>query len=563
MVGLATLCHENHGYYRGQLRRCFTHRLEFKNGGGKMRNFDMPGRSPVQAENGMAATSHPLATATAVNVLRDGGNAVDAAVAASATLAVVEPHMTGIGGDCFVIVAEPDGRLHGLNGSGRAPAEASADWHRERGVAEMPETGPHAVTAPGAIKAWETLLEKFGTRGFDALLTDAIRYAEDGFPVHQRVAWDWANYAHELAADEGATQHYLAGGKAPRMGSRHRLPALGRTLRAIAKGGSRSFYQGAIAAEIAETVRKKGGFLSEADLAGVTADWVGTISARYGGHDVHEIPPNGQGITALILLRLMEQVGAGKLDPASAERYHLEIEAARLAYSVRDHLVADAAAMMVSPDDLLADGFIAALAARIDPEKRNPDLSLPKLPGSDTVYLTVVDRDRRAVSFINSLYSAFGSKIVTPVTGIALQNRGACFTLEKGHPNELGPGKRPMHTIIPAMATKRGRAAVSFGVMGGAYQPMGHAHVFSNLSDHGMDPQAAIDHPRLFWGEDGVLEAEAGIAEEVRAALCKRGHQVRAAVTPHGGGQAIVIDRESGFLIGGSDPRKDGLALGW
>jgi gamma-glutamyltranspeptidase/glutathione hydrolase len=537
--------------------------MKFNDRGGKMRNFDMPGRSPVHAENGMAATSHPLATATAIKVLRDGGNAVDAAIAASATLAVVEPHMTGIGGDCFVVVAESNGSVHGLNGSGRASAEASAEWHRERGVAEMPETGPHAVTVPGAVKAWETLLEKFGTRQFDTLFADAIRYAEDGFAVHQRVAWDWAKYANELAADEGAARHYLTGGKAPRMGSRHRLPALGKSLRAIAKGGSRSFYEGEIAAEIAATVRRKGGFLSEEDLAGVTADWVETISAQYGGHDVHEIPPNGQGITALILLRLMERLGAGRFDPSSAERYHIEIEAARLAYSARDHLVADAAAMTVAPNDLLADGFIAALAARIDPEKRNQDLSLPKLPGSDTVYLTVVDRDRRAISFINSLFSAFGSKIVTPASGVALQNRGACFTLESGHPNELGPGKRPMHTIIPAMATKSGRAAVSFGVMGGAYQPMGHAHVFSNLADHGMDPQAAIDHPRLFWGEDGVLEAEAGIVDEVRAKLRARGHQVRAADPPYGGGQVIVIDHESGFLIGGSDPRKDGLALGW
>jgi gamma-glutamyltranspeptidase/glutathione hydrolase len=541
----------------------FCAKVPIKATGEKMRNFDLPGRSPVIADNGMAATSHPLATATAIATMRQGGNAVDAAVAAAATLAVVEPHMTGIGGDCFVIVAEPDARLYGLNGSGRAPTEANADWYRERGIFEMPESGPHAVTVPGAIKAWETLLAKFGTRGFDALFADAIRYAEGGFPVYQRVARDWVGYAGELAADEGAAQHYLVGGTAPGMGARHRSPALGATLRAIAKGGSRAFYEGAIAAEIAATVRQKGGLLSEADLAGVSSDWVEPISAGYGGHDVHEIPPNGQGITALILLKLMEQVGTSKADPASAERYHLEIEAARLAYSVRDHLVADPPAMTVSPTDLLSDGFISTLAARIERGRRNPDLSLPKLPGSDTVYLTVVDRDRRAVSFINSLYSAFGSKIVTPVTGIALQNRGACFSLEKGHPNELGSGKRPMHTIIPAMATRNGRAAVSFGVMGGAYQPMGHAHVFSNLVDHGMDAQTAIDHPRLFWGDDGVLEAETGIAEEVRASLRAKGHQVRAAGSPHGGGQAIVIDRESGFLIGGSDPRKDGQALGW
>ena len=528
-----------------------------------MRNFDLPGRSPVYAENGMAATSHPLATATAIAVLKDGGNAVDAAVAASATLTVVEPHMTGIGGDCFAIVAEPDGTLHGLNGSGRAPLAADPDWYRARGILEMPGTGAHSVTAPGAIKAWEALLERFGTRSFGPLFVDAIRYAEEGFAIHDRIALDWKRYAPDLAADEGAAMHYLVSGVSPAPGARHRLPALGKTLREIAKGGGNAFYEGAIATEIAATVQNKGGFLGEVDLAGVTADWVDPISVRYCGHDVYETPPNGQGITALILFSLMRQLDAGRLAPCSAERYHLEIEAARLAYSVRDHLVADPAAMTVSPDDLLVDSFIAALAARINPERRNSDLSLPILAGSDTVYLTVVDRDRRAVSFINSIYSPFGAKIVAPVSGVALQNRGAGFTLKKGHPNELGAGKRPMHTIIPAMAMKKGRPAVSFGVMGGAYQPMGHAHVLSNLTDHGMDAQAALDHPRLFWAGDGVIEAETGIPQEVRVGLRAKGHQVRDTDAPHGGGQVIVIDDESGFLIGGSDPRKDGLALGW
>jgi len=528
-----------------------------------MRNFDLPGRSPVYAENGMATTSHPLATAAALAVLRDGGNAVDAAVAASATLAVVEPHMTGIGGDCFVIIAEPDGSIHGLNGSGRAPGETHPGWYRERGIVEMPQTGPHAVTVPGAIKAWEVLLERFGTRGFDTLFADSIRYAEEGYAVHSRVARDWAHHAEELAADEGGARHYLIDGRAPSAGERFRAPALGATLRTIATGGARAFYEGPIAAEMAATVRRKGGFLSEADLASVTADWVQPISVRYGGYDVHEIPPNGQGITALLMFNLLGRLGAGKLDPDGAERYHLEIEAGRLAYSVRDHLVADAAAMRVLPERLLSDAFASALTERIDPDRRNGDLSLPKLPSSDTVYLTVVDRDRRAVSFINSLYSGFGAKIIAPLSGIALQNRGACFTLEPDHPNEIGPGKRPMHTIIPAMATRNGKASVSFGVMGGAFQPMGHVHVFSNLADHGMNPQEALDHARLFWGEDGVLEAEMGIAGRVQEELLARRHQVRPAASPHGGGQVIVIDDKSGFLIGGSDPRKDGLALGW
>ncbi|HWK66209.1 MAG TPA: gamma-glutamyltransferase family protein [Rhizobiaceae bacterium] len=527
------------------------------------RSFHLPGRSPVIAENGMAATSHPLATASALDVLRQGGNAVDAALAASATLVVVEPHMTGIGGDCFVILAEPDGSVHGLNGSGHAPAGADAARLRAEGFAAMPEFGPHSVTVPGAVKAWETLHARFGALPFDRLFADAIRYAEEGYAVHARVAADWAGQASELAGDDGAARHYLVDGKAPTLGSRHKVPALAATLRCIAKEGASAFYEGEIAAEIATTVRAKGGTLSEDDLAGFAADWVELVSTRYAGYDILEIPPNGQGITALILLNLMDRLGAGNLGPDSAERHHLQIEAARLAYSVRDHMVADPRAMRVSPATLLSPRYTAALAERFDPARRNPDITPPKVPASDTVYLTVVDRDRRAVSFINSVYDSFGSRIVTPKSAIALQNRGACFTLEEGHPNEYGPGKRPMHTIIPAMAMKNGRAAVSFGVMGGAYQPMGHAHVFSNLADHGMDPQQALDHARLFWSEDGVLEAEAGVSEGVRASLVAKDHILRAAVKPHGGGQVIVIDEKSGFLIGGSDPRKDGLALGW
>ena len=527
------------------------------------RRFDRPGRSPVIAENGMAATSHPLATATALAVLKEGGNAVDAAIAASATLVVVEPHMTGIGGDCFAIVAEPDGSIHGLNGSGRAPGTAEAERYRALGHRVMPEFGPLSVTVPGAIKAWETLLGRFGTFGFDRLFADAIRYAEEGFAVHARVASDWERVAPRLAADAGGRKHFLAAGEAPRHGSRFRAPGLAATLRAIAGGGAKAFYEGGIAAEMAATVRDHGGFLSEDDLAAVTADWVAPIAVNYRGHDVHEIPPNGQGITALILLNLLDRLGASGLAPDSGERWHLEIEAGRLAFSVRDHLVADPATMTSTPQQLLSKGFTERLAEGFDPARRNADVRLPDLPRADTIYLTVVDRERRAVSFINSVYDSFGSGVVTPNSAIALQNRGACFSLVEGHPNELGPRKRPMHTIIPAMTTRDGEAAIAFGVMGGDYQPMGHAHVLSNMLDHGMDPQAAIDHPRLFWGEDGVLEAESGIDAGVRAALAARGHAVRDAERPHGGGQAIVIDRQSGFLIAGSDPRKDGLALGW
>ncbi len=282
-----------------------------------------------------------------------------------------------------------------------------------------------------------------------------------------------------------------------------------------------------------------------------------------GGLDVLELPPNGQGVIALLILNLMRETGFASFDPGSADRQHMLIEIARAAYSVRDAMIADPSQMTPDIDQILSERFAARLAAGIDKQKRNESIVVPSLPDADTTYLTVVDRDRMAVSFINSLYRGFGSKIVTPKSGIALQNRGACFTLKEGHPNELKPGKRPMHTIIPAMAMSNGKAAMSFGVMGGSYQPMGHALVLSNMLDHAMDVQEAIDYPRLFWGEDGVIDVESGIKSDIRAELERRGHSIRDALAPIGGGQTIMIDEKSGFLIGGSDPRKDGMALGW
>jgi gamma-glutamyltranspeptidase/glutathione hydrolase len=515
------------------------------------RDFSLPGRSPVIAENAMATTSHPLGTMSAIQVLRDGGNAVDAAIAAVATLCVVEPGATGIGGDCFAIVADPDGTLHGLNASGRSSMTADADSLRARGLSAIPEFGALAVTVPGALAGWEAL---------------ARRYAENGFAVHPRVAHDWRRYEADLAADAGARLHYLKDGRAPRVGERMRQPALAACLRKVAKGGAKAFYEGEIAAEIAATVRAGGGFMEEADLAACAADWVLPIGTDHGGQRLNEIPPNGQGVTALIMLNMLDALDAKRLPRDSAERWHLWIEVARLAYAARDAFVSDPATMHAPVDVLLSRRFAEDLAARVDPGRRNDDLVMPALPGPDTTCLSVVDRDRLTVSFINSLYFGMGSRVVTLNGGVTLQNRGAGFTLVPGHPNELGPGKRPMHTIIPGMATQirakgAGRASIAFGVMGGGFQPMGHAQVFTDIVVGGMDPQQAVDQPRLFWADDGVLEAETGISAEVRMGLEARGHTLRSG-GPHGGGQIIAID-ETGFLTAGSDPRKDGFAAGW
>ena len=526
-----------------------------------MRQFDQPGRSPVYAQNGAAATSHPLGTATALTVLRQGGNAVDAAIAASATLAVVEPHMTGIGGDCFAIVCEPDGSLHGLNGSGRSARAAELGWYLDNGFDEIGSDSPHSITVPGALRAWEALHQRFGSMDFVRLFDDAVRYATEGYVVAPRVAHDWALHTGRLARHEGARQHYLADGKAPATGEIMRSPALAATLERIARHGADAFYEGEIAEDIVATVRAAGGLLELEDLSAASADWVEPITADFCGYQVHEIPPNGQGLTALILMKLVERLDLPDGADGGA-RYFLEAEAGRIAYALRDLHIADPAHMQTTPETLLDDGHIDRLAQMFDPSKRNETLDLPRLPGSDTVYLSVADRDGRCISFINSIYSSFGCAIVTAKTGIALQNRGSGFVVKEGHPNAIGPAKRPLHTIIPAMVTRDGKPEICFGVMGGSYQPMGQTHVLANMLRYGMDPQEALDHPRMFWNDDGALVAEAGISAAVRGHLTERGHAVETGGL-FGGGQIIRIDQQRGVYVAASDPRKDGHAAGY
>jgi gamma-glutamyltranspeptidase/glutathione hydrolase len=526
-----------------------------------MRDFHLPGRSPALASEAMAATSHPLATLAAVEMLRAGGTAADAAVSALAVLCVVEPAMTGIGGDCFCLVAKPDKPIWGYNGSGRAPGALRIEALIEQGVKKIGPESIHSVTVPGAVEGWEAILKAHGRFGFDRVLAPAIHYAENGFPVAPRVAYDWENATEKLAADAGGKRHYLKDGKAPRVGDIVRLPALASTLKAIAERGARALYEGPIAEEIAATVKARGGFLRAEDLAAHRGNEQTPISTNYRGLDLVELPPNGQGMTALIMLNILEQFDMQALDPVGPERFHLALEAARMAYAVRDTHLADPDAMRISVDKLLDKTFAHSLAAKLDPSRR---VAIPPAPtpGSDTTYLTVVDRDRTAVSLINSLYHGFGTGIVTENSGVVLHSRGACFVMDPTHPNAIGPNKRPMHTIIPAMATRDGRCAVSFGVMGAAYQPMGHVQVMLNLVDYGMDVQAAIDMARTFFeGEESLVERAmpAATVEGLRA----RGHNVSVVPSPWGGGQAIQIDWDKGVLIGGSDHRKDGCALGY
>ncbi len=529
-----------------------------------MRDFHLPGRSTVHSLHGMCATSHPLAAAEAVQILRQGGNAVDAAIAASAVLCVVEPYNTGIGGDCFALLSKQgSGDVIGLNGSGRAPKAADAAVLRDQGVGDIGMSSPHAVTVPGAVDAWIRLLSDHGTMSLAEVLAPAIRIAEEGFPVSPRISLEWRFLVDHLNGDADAARHYLFGGAGPAVGQVVTLPALAASLRVIAAEGRAGFYEGALAEDMVGKLRSLGGVHTLEDFAATACAYVEPTRALYRGCEVLEIPPNGQGITAQIALNILQHFDLAALDPHGAARFHLEMEASRLAYDLRDRYVADPTFAPVPVEKMLGTEMASTLAARIDPERALTDLAANRDPlNRDTIYLTVVDKDRNAVSFINSLYKGFGSGITAPESGIVLHNRGAGFVLTDGHPNCLEGGKRPLHTIIPGMLVDKGRATLPFGVMGGAYQPVGHVHLVTNLLDFGMDVQEALDSPRAFPGAYGI-EVEKAISPDVRAGLAARGHAVHDALLPFGGGQAIAIDWDGGALIGGSDPRKDGAAIGY
>lgn len=528
-----------------------------------MRDFQLPGRSAVRTTGAMAATSHPLATEAALNMLRQGGNAVDAAIAASAVQAVVEPQSTGIGGDCFVLYAKAGSdRVLALNGSGRAPLAASIEAFRALGLREVPSHGPHSVTIPGAIDAWDRLSRDHGRKPLADCLAEAIRYAEQGYVVHDRVAFDWAATADLLAADPHSAAIFLPEGKPLRAGDLHRQPALAGTLRRVATQGRDGFYKGPAARAMVARLRELGGLHSLADFAATRCDWVEPVSVDYRGYRIHQMPPNNQGLTALLMLNTLAHRDLAALHPHGAQRYHLEVEASRLAYRERNTRLAEMARDNPVIPALLSSRHAVKLNAEIDPDRAMTHLPPVELTMSDTVYISVVDEDRNAISFINSTYFAFGSGITCTETGVVLQNRGASFRMEQGHPNALAPGKRPMHTIMPGMVTRAGRAIMPFGVMGGDFQPMGHTHLLTNIIDFGMDVQAALDSPRVFH-DDGQLKVERGIPDATRAALRDLGHQIAETPEPLGGGQAIWIDWDRGTLTGGSDPRKDGMAAGY
>src|SRR6202453_4014676 len=527
-----------------------------------MRNFQLAGRSTVHAENAMVATSHPQAALTAIEVLRSGGTAADAAVAASALLAVIEPQSTGIGGDCFALIQpRGEGQIVSHQGPGRAAKAGEACWYLERNIHAIPLTSAHAVSIPGSVDAWATILRDHGRMGLDTLLQPAIKAAEEGYVVAPRIAFDWKNGFEKLKNGTNSARYLLPHGRPAVAGDVIHQPELGQTLRAIAREGRDAFYTGAIAEDMVETLRGIGGLHTLDDFAAHTTEITVPIGTIYKGHDVWQCPPNGPGITMLVMLNILARFDLTKFPAMSVERFYLEAEVARVAYMMREQRIGDPAHVEVDVAGILQE-FVDEYAPKIRMDRM---LDLPKVSppmNPSTVYITVVDKDRNVCSFINSIAHSFGSAIVSSKTGVLLQNRGAGFRIQPGHPNCIAPGKRPLHTIIPSLVTKNGRAMMPFGVMGGQYQPVGQCHVLTNMFDYGLDVQEAIDIPRGLHYEN-VYQLEDGVPADIVEGLKKLGHQTTGVTSPLGGGQAIWIDWDKGTLTGGSDPRKDGCALGY
>jgi len=545
-------------------------------------NLPFATRSEAMAPSAMAATSQPLATEAALEILRRGGTAVDAAIAANAVLGLTEPTGSGIGGDLFAIVWDPKSRkLHGLNASGRSPRSLSLDYFTSRGMDKIPSYGPLPVSVPGTVDGWFELHARFGRLTMQDILAPAIHYARDGFPVTEVIALGWQRNTSRLEEFPGFRETFMPSGHAPAKGEMFSNPRLAKTYDRIAREGRDAFYKGAIARAIAAYMKDNGGFLSYDDLATHRSEWVEPVSVNYRGYDVWELPPNGQGIAALQMLNILEGYDIAAMGFGSPDYLHLLAEAKKLVFEDRGRYYADPEFADVPVKRLVSKEYAAERRALIDPERAATTYAPGDMPtgGSDTVYLTVADADGMMVSLIQSNYRGMGSGMTPGELGFILQNRGELFSLKAGHPNVFAPGKRPFHTIIPAFVTREGRPLMSFGVMGGDMQPQGHAQIIVNLVDFGMNLQEAGDAPRLQHGlerngshdpdqtliDGGFVILEPGFAPEVVAELRRRGHQVIEAENGYmfGGYQAIRRDPETGAYTGASESRKDGHAAGY
>jgi gamma-glutamyltranspeptidase/glutathione hydrolase len=530
--------------------------------------------------NGMIATSQPLASAAGLKVLQDGGNAIDAAVTAAAVLSVVEPHMTGVGGDAFAIVYDAQaGTMRGFNGSGRAGRMATPDRFAARGLSDMPAAGAWTITVPGVVDAWAALLSACGTITMARALEPAIDYAVRGFAVSEIISRAWQKSEEKLASDAAAAATFLPGGRAPRPGETFSNPSLAATLRKIAASGRDAFYHGDVAAAIVADLQRRDAPLDISDFAAHRGEWVRPISTSYRGYALYELPPNTQGFVTLEVMNILEGFDIARLGHNSAEHLHLLVEAKRIAFADRGAFLADPGSVPAALlETLISKQYAAARRNEIDPARaarqylpadgasqpsvrRDRAEASPGLGRGDTVYLTAADGRGNVISLIQSLFSDFGSGIVAGETGVALHNRGSGFVLTPGHPNRIGPGKRPLHTLVPALVMKAGKPWLSYGVMGADHQAQGHVQVLVNAIDFGMNVQEAGEAARINHSADGV-QVESAVAETTRAGLTSRGHRVSEAIGACGGYQGIMVDIETGVLMGGSDPRKDGLAIG-
>jgi len=532
-------------------------------------------RSEVIAQHGMAATSQPLATQVALDILKKGGNAIDAAIAANAVLGLVEPTGNGIGGDLFAIIWDAKTeQLYGLNASGRSPYDLKLDYFKRNGYEKIPSYGPLPVSVPGAVDGWFEMHGKFGSMDMKEILQPAIDYAENGFPVSELIAWYMERGAANLQKFPGFKEVYMPNGSTPKKGEIFKNPGLANTLRIIAKEGRDGFYKGEVAKTIADYMQQLGGFLSEKDLADHTSDWVEPESVNYRGYDVWELPPNGQGIAALQILNILEGYDIKGMGFGTKEYIHTFTEAKKLAFEDRAKFYADQDFYKTPIEWLLSDEYANERRALINPDQAARSFPAGQLKDGDTIYMTVADQDGNMVSLIQSNYRGMGSGMTPPGLGFILQDRGELFSLEEGHANVYEPHKRPFHTIIPAFITKDGKPWVSFGLMGGATQPQGHAQIVINLIDFEMNLQEAGDAPRILHNgssqptggtmtDGGILQLESGIDYEVIRELVKMGHKIAWNVGSYGGYQAIMWDSINKVYYGASESRKDGQAAGY
>ena len=528
-----------------------------------MRETHIPGRSNVLSNNAMVATSQPLSSQEAINILKNGGNAVDAAIAASAVLSVIEPGSTGIGGDCFAIIKMNGKKPLSINGSGIAPKKANFEYFQKNKINKIGLLSPHSVTVPGAVSAWYEMHKKLGKLDFQKLFFTAENYARDGFPVHEIEAYHWKKNVEKLKKNQITRKQFLINDEAPKYATKFKNIKLADTLNIIGTKGCKGFYEGDIANDMIKSLNNLGGLHTQEDFYNQKTIFSDTLISDYKNYNIHQCPPNGPGIVVLLMMKLLDKYNWDNINSFDLKRYHLQAEITKVCFELKETILGDPKFSNLDINDLLSEDSINDLLYKISVDKVYQSKNNYVTSHPETVYLTVVDEDLNAVSFINSICHAFGSGICSENSGVLFQNRGVNFRLEEDHPNCIGGNKRPLHTIIPGLLTNSNDETImSYGVMGGQYQPIGQSHILQNIFEFGMSMQEAIDAPRVF-ALDGKLIVEKSVSKTTTEELTKLGHNVEISEATIGGGQGIMIDRDEGILIGGSDPRKDGSAIGY